>query len=90
MRTRALLRLVLPSPPRGFDDDSVRGASGVRQTRLTPSTASRASCRISWTRSPFRRSRDPFRPTLDRPPRRVCGIYTGLSNTRWASYEENA
>jgi len=56
----------------------------VRPAVLASGTPKRATCHISWTRSLFRRSRDPSRPTLDTPPRRVFGVYTGLSNKRWA------
>ena len=82
MHTQALLGLVRPSPPRGRYGDSIRTAAAVRQTRLTPSTASRASRRIPWTHGTLRRSRGPFRTTLGRPPRRVRGICAGLSNSR--------
>jgi hypothetical protein len=81
MRTQALLGPVLPSP-RGRDGDSIRTAPAVRQTCLTPSRAARGSRRISWTRGALRRSCAPFQATLGRPPRRVRGIYAGLSNTR--------
>ncbi len=82
MGTQALFGPVLPSPPRGRDGDSIRNPAALGQTRLTPSTASRASRRISWTRGTLRRSRGLFHTPSGRRPRRVRGIYAGLSNTR--------
>jgi len=43
MHTQALLGLVLASPSRVRDGDSIRTATALMQTRLTPGAASHAS-----------------------------------------------
>ncbi len=82
MRTEALLGPVPPSPSRGGEDESTRTASAVRRIRPTSRSAWRPMRRISWTRGTLRRLSGLFETTLGRPPRRVHGVYAGLSNTR--------
>ena len=82
MRTQALLGPVPTSAPRGRNSDNERSGRVVRKIRLTPSIAWRAWFHNPWTRGTLRRWHRPFRTRLGRPPRRVLGIYAGLSNSR--------
>jgi hypothetical protein len=82
MRTPAPLGMIPTSPPREADDRSAWAAPGLMQTRLTRNLAWRTSRGIPWAHGTLRRSRNLFPTTIGRPPRRVRGVYTGLSNTR--------
>ena len=70
-----MLADVVWRPPRGRDGDSIRAESAGSQTRLATSAASFVSRRISWPRGMLCRSRGALQPALDRPPRRVRGVY---------------
>jgi len=82
MRTQALLGPILESPLRERDADHARSAPPVRPVCLTPSTAWRASHRISWTRGTLRRWRGPAH-NHNRQTASDRGVYAGLSNTKF-------
>jgi hypothetical protein len=82
MSTPASLGMILTSTPREGDDRNAWAATGLMQTRLRRHLARRTLRGILWDHGTLRRSRDLFPTTICRPPRRVRGVYAGLSNTR--------